>query len=209
MVNALIKQAVLLGLVFYCLPGIWWTYNNMDEHIKDVDNSDNGTNDDADEDDVYFLSVRFLMSTGLLLVTMSMTYVVLPIDLIPDFIPIVGGLDDKIATLICGMGFMMTYMGYQFGTGDIPSELEMIVSTTITTYNTIIKPLFVDHIIPMATPIIKAAIVPMKMVAKQLLGKIMDSINDPKVQDAARETIMHTMAEGSGGGGGGGGTPDL
>ena len=193
MVNALIKQAVLLGLVFYCLPGIWWTYNNMDEHIKDVDSNNN-------DDDVYFLSVRFLMSTGLLLVTMSMTYVVLPIDLIPDFIPIVGGLDDKIATLVCGMGFMMTYMGYQFGTGDIPSELQMIVATTITTYNTVIKPLFVDHIIPMATPIIKSAIVPMKMVAKSMLGKIMDTVNDPVVQNSAKETVMNMMAGGNGGG---------
>ena len=193
MVNALIKQAVLLGLVFYCLPGIWWTYNNMDEHIKDVDSNNN-------DDDVYCLSVRFLMSTGLLLVTMSMTYVVLPIDLIPDFIPIVGGLDDKIATLVCGMGFMMTYMGYQFGTGDIPSELQMIVATTITTYNTVIKPLFVDHIIPMATPIIKSAIVPMKMVAKSMLGKIMDTVNDPVVQNSAKETVMNMMAGGNGGG---------
>ena len=57
--NFLVKTLLLAAVAFYGFPVFWWSYNSMDD----------------DPPNEYFLSVRFLMSTGLLMLAMGMTYV--------------------------------------------------------------------------------------------------------------------------------------
>jgi hypothetical protein len=182
----LIKQILLLGLVFYILPGFWWTYNAMDDNIGVGD-----TDDDASSG--YFLSVRFLMSTGSLMTVMGMGYVALPIDLVPDFIPIFGGIDNTIAKLTAGGGLMMAYMGYKFGTGETPREFDVVVTAVKTVYN-VVMPILQDKVVvPVVLPAMKAMLVPMKVAAKSFLGTVIETVQDPKVQERVQETVQETV----------------
>jgi hypothetical protein len=197
--NMLIKQILLLGLVFNCLPGLWWAYNDMDQRI------DASVGEPVDDDaEHYFLSVRFLMSTGSLMTVMGMGYVTLPIDLIPDIIPIFGGIDDNIAKLTAGGGMMMTYMGYKFGTGETPREFEVTVTAVTAVYNTIM-PIVKGQLVPIVLPAVKAMLVPMKAAARSLLGQVLGTVRDPKVQEKVQETVQETymsmMGEAQQGGG--------
>ena len=48
---------------------------------------------------------------GLMLVIVTYSYVKLPIDLIPDFIPLVGKLDDGLAYIILTVGIWSIFIG--------------------------------------------------------------------------------------------------
>ena len=160
--NTLLKQIMLLVIVFYSLPILWWTYNSMD--------------DSPDGD--YFLSVRFIMSTGSLITTMGMAYIALPFDLIPDWIPIFGIIDDLLAKMAFGGGLMMFYMGYKFGNGEIPREFEIIV-TACTTVHGLLSPFLEEKLIPLLVPAAEAVAVPMKVLAKVVLDVVIDTAKDP------------------------------
>ena len=55
---------------------------------------------------------RLFVSTGILLVSEAWAYVQLPLDLIPDFIPFFGKLDDGIAWLVAGFGMLLVFIGF-------------------------------------------------------------------------------------------------
>mmetsp|Transcript_37135 Transcript_37135/g.55331 ORF Transcript_37135/g.55331 Transcript_37135/m.55331 type:complete len:211 (+) Transcript_37135:24-656(+) len=152
----IIKQIVLVALIVYGFPVVWWTYNDMD----------------GEPPDEYFLSVRFLMSTGFLLIFSAVSYLYLPIDLAFDWIPILGKLDDMLAKMTFGAGLMMCYMGYQFGSGKVPKEFEIVV-TVVTWIYGILVPLF-KMVLPLLGPLLKALAIPMKAAAKAILNLILD-----------------------------------
>jgi len=53
----------------------------------------------------------------------AVAYRQLPLDLIPDWIPFVGKLDDLIAGLFAGVGLTLVYAGWHYGTGPKPPEI--------------------------------------------------------------------------------------
>eukprot|EP00397_Hematodinium_sp_SG-2012_P065847 GEMP01096877.1.p1 GENE.GEMP01096877.1~~GEMP01096877.1.p1 ORF type:complete len:107 (+),score=20.60 GEMP01096877.1:207-527(+) len=79
----ILKQVLLLA-AFITAPYLWW---NM--HFETF----------AD----------FVRTTGAMLLFSAICYVALPIDLIPDWIPIIGKLDDYIATVAgyVGVGLLV------------------------------------------------------------------------------------------------------
>jgi len=160
--NTLLKQVILLAIVFYGLPVFWWTYNSMDDS----------------PDNEYFLSVRFLMSTGSLMASMGMAYIALPFDLVPDWIPILGKIDDLFAKMAFGGGLMMCYMGYNFGGGETPKEFEMVVTAYTTAYD-VIFPFLKENLVPLLAPAAETITVPMKVVAEVVLGAVIDKAKDP------------------------------
>ena len=118
------------------------------------------------------------MSTGSLMAIMGMSYVALPIDLVPDFIPIFGGIDDSIAKLTAGGGLMMAYMGYTAGHGNVPGEFQIVVTVISTVYG-VVMPIFRNKIVPLMVPVVKAVAVPMKVAANFILGVIVAKVQDP------------------------------
>lgn len=176
------KQVLLLGIVFYLFPIFWWTYNDMDRHTAGTDHPE-----DPDQEDSYFLSVRFLMSTGALLTAVGMGYVMLPIDLVPDWIPVFGGLDDALAKMTAGAGLMMAYLGHEFGAGDVPAEFEVVVSVVQRVYRVVV-PFLTQTIVPLVIPALTALAVPAKALAQAVWGKL--------VQDGtARDTVVNHIVE--------------
>lgn len=57
---------------------------------------------------IYFNS---FINFGLMLVIVSYSYVKLPVDLIPDFIPLVGKLDDGLAYMVLTIGIWCIVIG--------------------------------------------------------------------------------------------------
>ena len=173
--NVMTKQILLLLLIFYGLPVFWWTYNDMDK---------------SPEND-YFLTVRFLMSTGSLMTAMSVGYMILPFTFIPRTIPIVGGLDDIIAKMIAGGGMMMFYAGYKFGTGEVPREFQMTVTFVAMIYN-IMVPFLQDIVWPLLVPAVKAIGIPMNAAASTLMRIVMEKAQDPVTADAVTQAAKET-----------------
>ena len=58
-----------------------------------------------------------MMSLGLVLFVGGLAYRGLPFDLIPDWIPLFGKLDDLAAGGVAGAGCAMMYFGWHYGTG--------------------------------------------------------------------------------------------
>lgn len=48
--------------------------------------------------------------TSIFIALISMIYIICPIDLIPDFIPIIGWVDDFIALIIAGFAFIAGFV---------------------------------------------------------------------------------------------------
>ena len=46
---------------------------------------------------------------------MGIIYKMLPVDLIPDFIPLIGKLDDMVAGLMAGAGVATMWAGWHYG----------------------------------------------------------------------------------------------
>lgn len=64
-----------------------------------------------------------LISAGVCLFVAAMAYRALPMDFIPDWIPILGKIDDLFAGLFAGIGLCLIYAGWHFGTGPKPAEI--------------------------------------------------------------------------------------
>lgn len=163
--NASFKLVILVGIFFYWLPRFWWVYNGLDDE------------DDPPSED-YFLSARFLMSTGALMTVQGMAYVSLPVDFIPDWIPIFGTIDDLIARMAAGAGLMMCYMGYYFGSGNIPEEFETVAESLHQVYLAAI-PIWRDKVAPIAVPAAKATAVPLRSAMTTFLTYIVSRSSDP------------------------------
>jgi len=149
--------------------------------------------DNEDIPKEYYLTVKFLMSTGSLMTAMGMGYVSLPIDVIPDIIPIFGSMDDFIAKMIAGAGIMMMYMGYRFGSGETPQSFQIVVTVVSTIYN-IVVPFFKETVAPILMPILEAIAVPMKVAASKMLGVAME-----QARSAGRAAAAADMSSGAGG----------
>ena len=63
-----------------------------------------------------------MMSLGLVLFVGGLAYRGLHFDLIPDWIPLFGKLDDLAAGGVAGAGCAMMYFGWHYGTGPKPTE---------------------------------------------------------------------------------------
>ena len=64
-------------------------------------------------------SAQFLISAGVCVFVAAMAYRNLPFDLIPDWIPLLGKMDDLFAGLCAGVGLTLVYLGWHYGTGSI------------------------------------------------------------------------------------------
>ena len=109
---------------------------------------------------------------------MGMSYVALPIGLVPGFIPIIGGIDGSIAKLTAVGGLMMAYMGYTAGHGNVSGEFQ-IVATVISNVYGVVVPIFRNKLAPLMVPVVKAVTVPMKAAANFILGVIVAKVQDP------------------------------
>ena len=193
-----VTQLVIVAIIFYTLPIFWYQYNDLDD-IIDVES----------EDGDYFLSVKFLMSTGLLMCIMSFTYLwCTSIDIIPNIIPILGNIDDLLFKMIFGAGIMLMYCGYTFGSGKIPKEFSILIAVIKFIYTKILEPLFSKIILPILIPLLKALAIPMKAIAKSILGLLLDKVrdsstdaNDPSTQqqqafDVIKEALIENVVAG-------------
>jgi len=54
----------------------------------------------------------WLFGTGLMLASIGFCYTQLPVDLIPDWIPIIGTLDDALANVVVVTGVIFSLVGH-------------------------------------------------------------------------------------------------
>ena len=80
-----------------------------------------------------------MMSLGLVLFVGGLAYRGLPFDLIPDWIPLFGKLDDLAAGGVAGAGCAMMYFGWHYGTGPKPTEA-IAVANALAVANTHLAP---------------------------------------------------------------------
>ena len=185
-----LTQLVIVAIIFYTLPIFWYQYNELDEL-------------DVEENGDYFLSVQFLMSTGLLMCLMSFTYLwCTSVDIIPNIIPILGNIDELVFKMIFGAGMMLMYCGYTFGKGTTPKEFSIVVSVVKFIYTKILEPLFSNIIFPILIPLLKALAIPMKAIAKSILGLVLDKVrdattadDDPSTQQQAFDVIKDAVKD--------------
>jgi hypothetical protein len=177
--KSMIKQIFLVAIVFYALPVFWYTYNGMDN----------------DPESEYFLSVRFLMSTGSLLASMGMAYVALPVDFAPDWVPILGNIDHLLAKMMFGGGLMMCYMGYTFGSGEVPREFQVTVTAFSNVYDVVV-PVLKEKVVPVLLPALRAIAIPMKAVAKAVFIIVLQKAQDPSTAETVRNLANAGTAAG-------------
>jgi hypothetical protein len=82
-----------------------------------------GLDEESITDPFAFGTARVMISLGFACFVAGFAYRQLPIDLIPDFIPVIGGMDDMVAGMIAGVGIALMYLGWHFGTGEKPVEI--------------------------------------------------------------------------------------
>lgn len=88
MIKSICLQIIFL-LLLVLIPILWFNFSN------------------------YLSENNYMIFLGLFLMVESYIYIKLPLDLIPDFIPLIGKLDDFIAYLIGLFGFwIVIYMIY-------------------------------------------------------------------------------------------------
>mmetsp|Transcript_17197 Transcript_17197/g.56302 ORF Transcript_17197/g.56302 Transcript_17197/m.56302 type:complete len:214 (+) Transcript_17197:29-670(+) len=112
-----IKQCALMAVI-YSVPLLTASYLNVGfEQVTDPE----------------FLAgamqeARFTIAVGAALFVTALTYKLLPIDLIPDWMPFVGRIDDMIAGVVMGAGAALAYTGYMYGKGPKPPEVVGLVT---------------------------------------------------------------------------------
>lgn len=127
--------------------------------------------------------------------SMGMAYVMLPMDFVPDWIPILGNLDDLLAKMTFGAGLMMCYMGFTFGSGAVPREFQVTVTVVSSVYNTVM-PILKDKVLPVLLPALRAIAVPMKAAAKAVLDIVLQKVQDPSTIETVKEFADSAAAAG-------------
>ena len=120
----LVLQVFYMSLLV-AIPTVWYRYVDG-EHIDWSDPE--GLAEKLHE-------AKMLISTGVAMFSFSYAYRSLPLDLIPDFIPIIGKFDDLLAGMLMGLGVAMMYAGFNYGSGEVPSEAMRAVELTRGAYN--------------------------------------------------------------------------
>ena len=85
-------------------------------------------------------TVQVTASLGLALFVAGVAYRALPLNLIPNFLPIVGHLDDALAGAVAVAGVALMYLGWQYGTGPKPTEM-VIVAEMVSRVWDLLRPL--------------------------------------------------------------------
>ena len=85
-------------------------------------------------------TVQVTASLGLALFVAGVAYRALPLNLIPNFLPIVGHLDDALAGAVAVAGVALMYIGWQYGTGPKPTEM-VIVAEMVSRVWDLLRPL--------------------------------------------------------------------
>jgi hypothetical protein len=94
-VGGFIKQIVLLASMM-CVLIVWWRYNELND----------STTFSGPQSIILFSTAKFLISTGTAIFVLGLVYQLLPIDIIPDFVPFFGRLDDILAGMVMGIGML-------------------------------------------------------------------------------------------------------
>jgi len=115
----LVLQVFYMALLV-AIPTVWYKYVDG-EHIDWSDAE--GLAEKLHE-------AKMLISTGVAMFSFSYAYRSLPLDLIPDFIPIIGKFDDLLAGMLMGVGVAMMYAGFNYGSGEVPAEAARAVELT-------------------------------------------------------------------------------
>mmetsp|Transcript_56130 Transcript_56130/g.177853 ORF Transcript_56130/g.177853 Transcript_56130/m.177853 type:complete len:166 (-) Transcript_56130:76-573(-) len=84
---------------------------------------------------------RTLMALGTAAFLEAMIYRMLPFSLIPNWMPLIGGLDEVVAGMVMGFGAVTTYIGWEYGTGPKPQQAIYVVETFSVVYASS-KPVF-------------------------------------------------------------------
>ena len=70
-----------------------------------------------------------MISFGTMLFMVAMAYRQLPLDLVPDWVPMIGKMDDLLAGLVAGVGLTIMFIGWHFGMGPKPVEAVLVVNS--------------------------------------------------------------------------------
>eukprot|EP00301_Raphidiophrys_heterophryoidea_P010793 c16071_g1_i1.p2 GENE.c16071_g1_i1~~c16071_g1_i1.p2 ORF type:complete len:239 (+),score=64.82 c16071_g1_i1:587-1303(+) len=116
----LLVQLSLVGLLAV-LPVLWWRYIREEAQFYPQT-----TIPYPNAQSFVFSSSKFLVSTGVCLAIAGTTYHLFPLDLIPEISPRIGRFNDAVAGGVIGFGVAMCLLGYWLGTGNIPSEMDVV-----------------------------------------------------------------------------------
>ena len=128
------------------------------------------------------------MSSGSVMASIDMAYIALPFNLVPDWIPILGEIDNLLANMVFGGGLMMCYMGYNFGNDETPREFGILVTALTTVYD-VVFPFLREKLVSLLIPVVEVITIPTKVVSEVMMGAVID-----KVKDTSKAEVVVNLA---------------